>query len=219
MFYRTFLLAAVALTGAVNAQSRNETGTGPELDNPGSVPLAERATWCRAQTQNCPRICGGSTTGGGNTCDPVTLTYSCICSDGNSPNISDFEQTLPGQVCRKSVEQCVINHPDDAEGIAECRSVVCGERTDYDEASSSSSSSATASETASSTSSGGSSDATETGSSTSGSDDDSASQTSDSSSASETADSDSAASALMLGSSYGTGLLAVGIFAAFGLAL
>lgn len=69
MFYRTVLLAAVALTGAVNAQSRNETGTGPEID-PNSVPISERQGWCRIQTQNCPRICGGRTSG--NTCDPVS---------------------------------------------------------------------------------------------------------------------------------------------------
>lgn len=146
------------------------------------------------------------------------MTFSCICGDGNSPNTSDYEQTLPAYVCREYIEQCVVAHPDDADGIAACRATECGNQTEL-ESSSRTSSSATSSQTASSTSSSGGSDASETASSTSDSSDDSASQTGDASSASETANADSAAAALNLASNYGTGLLAAGILAAFGFAL
>jgi len=73
MFYSTVLLAAAAFTGAVTAQSMNETGTGPKIDA-GSVTYATRQQWCRIQTQNCPRICDGATEAGGNICDPVSIS-------------------------------------------------------------------------------------------------------------------------------------------------
>jgi cobalamin biosynthesis Mg chelatase CobN len=128
-----------------------------------------------------------------------------------SPNVSDYQQTLPAFVCREYVDQCVNAHPNDLDGITTCRDTVCGNKT-VDETTSSSTSSESSSSTASSTRSG--SGASQTASSTSGG---SASQTSGSS-ASATAAS-SSASALHMVSTYGTGLLAVGILAAFGLAL
>jgi cobalamin biosynthesis Mg chelatase CobN len=129
-----------------------------------------------------------------------------------SPNVSDYQQTLPAFVCQQYVEQCVNAHPNDLDGITTCRDTVCGNKTLDDTTSSSSSESA--SSTASSTRSSSGSGASETASSTSGG---SASQTSGQS-ASATAGT-SAASAMNIASSYGTGLRAVGILAAFGLAL
>lgn len=237
MFYSTILLAVAAFSGAVTAQSMNETGTGPQIDA-GSVPYATRQQWCRTELQSCPVICGGRTASGGNTCDPVsiaisnvlrqrsaktdspsqnTLSYSCVCeTTGMSPNVSSYEQTLPAYACREWVDQCVTNHPDDLDEITKCRDVQCGTKA-LEDASTSSSSSSSSSATGSATSSGSGSGASETASSTS--DSESASQTSDSASASATAADSSAASALNLASTYGTGLLAFGILAAFGLAL
>ena len=73
MFYSTVLFAVAAFSGAVTAQSMNETGVGPTIDA-GSVPYKERQGWCRTQTVNCPRICDGATEAGSNTCDPVCTT-------------------------------------------------------------------------------------------------------------------------------------------------
>ena len=81
MFYSTVLLAAAAFTGAVTAQSMNETGTGPKIDA-GSVTYATRQQWCRIQTQNCPRICDGATEAGGNIAD-------LICFESGAQNNSD----------------------------------------------------------------------------------------------------------------------------------
>jgi hypothetical protein len=57
------------------------------------------------------------------------LAWNCTCSNGNQPNISNYEQTIPGQVCLKWVENCVLAHPDDLDGIGGCRSVICGTQT------------------------------------------------------------------------------------------
>lgn len=134
-----------------------------------------------------------------------------------SPNTSSYEQTLPAYVCRTYKDQCVARNPNDLDAQKTCLAVECGTKS-LDEASTSSSSSASSSsETASATSSGSSSDASETASSTSGGD--SASSTGTDAQASSTAAADSAAAALSLAGNYGTGILAAGILAAFGLAL
>jgi hypothetical protein len=131
-----------------------------------------------------------------------------------SPNVSSYEQTLPAYECREYINQCVNNHPNDRDGIEVCRATECGTKLIGDpDDSTSSSSSASSSATASSTRSGSSSDASETASSTSGSSD--ASETAEASASGDS----SAATALTLGGNYGTVLLAVGILAAFGLAL
>lgn len=214
MFYSTAVIAAAAFSGLVAAQSTNETGTGPQI-NAGSVDYTTRQTWCRIQTQTCPQLCNGPTEPNGNNCDPNTLTYSCVCSaTGNSPNVSDYQQTLPAYVCREYIDQCVNAHPNDLEGITTCRDTQCGNKTVDQATSSSSSESATASAT-SSTRSGSGSAASQTASS-SGSD---SSATATESGAGATATGDSAASALNIASNYGTGILAAGILAAFGLAL
>jgi hypothetical protein len=209
MLYSTVVFAAAAFSGLVAAQSGNSTVT---ID-PNSVPSSLRQTWCRAQLQTCPQLCPDQrTTAGGNTCDVNTLKYSCVCaSDNQSPDVADYEQTLPGQLCRTYVSQCVLAHPNDADGIAECRATNCGNKT-VEEAASSMSSSESASATSSSTRSASGSGASETASSTSGGDQ--ASSTA-SSSASATA-ATGAASGLQIAS---TGALAVGILAAFGFAL
>lgn len=134
-----------------------------------------------------------------------------------SPNTSSYEQTLPAYVCRTYKDQCVARNPDDLDAQKACLAVECGQKALDDASSSSSSSASSSSATASATSSGSSSDASETASSTSGGDD-SASQTSSDEQASATA-ADSAAAALSLAGNYGTGILAVGILAAFGFAL
>lgn len=113
--------AATLLTYRAHAQ---ETYT---ID-PSSVPIITRQGWCSSQTTNCPAIClqlPGVTTSTtkANTCDPVssapassphgtdqsqtTLDYSCICSNGASPNASEFSLTLPYFICTEYGSQCI----------------------------------------------------------------------------------------------------------------
>ncbi|KIW65219.1 hypothetical protein PV04_07497 [Phialophora macrospora] len=78
--------------------------------DPNSVPQATRQAWCDSQIAQCPLIClqeaGNSAGTYANTCDPTSLTYSCICSNGLSPNASEYSQTLPYYICTQYNTNC-----------------------------------------------------------------------------------------------------------------
>ncbi|OAL27662.1 hypothetical protein AYO20_09735 [Fonsecaea nubica] len=78
--------------------------------DPNSVPLSTRQSWCDSQIAQCPLIClqeaDNSAATYDNSCDPVALTYSCICSSGLSPNASEYSQTLPYYICTEYNTQC-----------------------------------------------------------------------------------------------------------------
>jgi hypothetical protein len=71
------------------------------------------------------------------------------------PDVTAYQQTLPFYICQATYEQCINNHPNDAEGQATCKSnEKCGtlNATAANSASSSSSSAAASSTSASQTS-------------------------------------------------------------------
>ena len=43
--------------------------------------------------------------------DQSDLSYSCVCSNGISPNASQYSQTIPYYECTESNTQCVNNCP------------------------------------------------------------------------------------------------------------
>jgi hypothetical protein len=136
-----------------------------------------------------------------------TLNYTCTCTDGSSPNISAYQQTIPFYECQQWKTDCVAAHPNDLDGQTGCLSVTCGNlNASSGESSTSSSMASTA--TASSTGSSAASSASATGSSTGSSTASSASATSS-----------SAAVAMSVAKNYGTGILAAAMLAVFGLAL
>lgn len=61
--------------------------------DPNSVSESTRDGWCQQQTAQCPLIClqtaANSATTSSNECDPDSLTYSCVCDNGISPNVSE----------------------------------------------------------------------------------------------------------------------------------
>ncbi|KAF2237669.1 hypothetical protein EV356DRAFT_510654 [Viridothelium virens] len=189
MYYSIALVIAATFSSLVAAQNIS-------LTNPVEVNSTERQQWCRAQVSNCPMICGGSASP--NTCDPMGLTYQCVCTDGSHPNVSDYASTLPSFICAQNVADCVNSHPNDLQGITNCRNTVCGTKN----ASAALSTSSSASSTPTATGSGGSSGTSPTSSG----------------STSAAATSSAAMAALNLGKTYGTGALAAGLFAVFGLA-
>jgi len=79
--------------------------------DPSSVPLSTRTSWCQTQMTSCPLLClqlpGESSTTEANDCNPNTLTFDCICGNGQSPNASEFSQTLPYFICTEYGTQCV----------------------------------------------------------------------------------------------------------------
>ncbi|OAP63664.1 hypothetical protein AYL99_02891 [Fonsecaea erecta] len=92
--------------------------------DPNSVPLSTRQSWCDSQIAQCPLIClqtaGNSAATYANTCDPVGLTYSCICSNGLSPNASEYSQTLPYYICTEYNTQCQAACGNDNTCAAAC---------------------------------------------------------------------------------------------------
>lgn len=172
------------------------------------------ASWCSSQTSQCPLLCSQvsanhKTSTTSNSCDPKTLTYSCTCPGGITPNASEYSQTIPYFICTQVNENCVKacgtsnnacssacrqDHPCGAQnpGVANTSSI---------SATSTSSGSSGSSATAATTTGFGSfGDATTTASSTSST-------------------KSAAIAALNLGNTYGVAVIAAGVFAGFGLML
>jgi len=197
MIYSTLLVALSAFASVASAQSNFTSCCNVD---PNSVDLPTRQSWCRAQMNTCPEVCTNGQTSN-NTCDANALTYSCTCQTGNTPNISSYMQTLPSLECDEWKTQCTAAHPNDLAGQTFCQSFTCGMKNG--------SALAAAASSAASASSG--SGAASTGSATSGG----ASSTSSSAATTSSA----AAAALRVAKTYGTGAVAAGLFALFGLAL
>lgn len=100
--FKTTAIAAIALFVSTKAQY---------VIDPESVPIETRNKWCVSQEAVCPLLClqlpGASATTASNTCDAPTLTYSCVCGNGLSPNISEYSETLPFFICVQWQENCV----------------------------------------------------------------------------------------------------------------
>ena len=56
-----------------------------------------------------------------NTCDADTLTYGCVCGDGNRPNVSEYTLTLPYFTCVEWGSQCVAACGSDNQCAGSCR--------------------------------------------------------------------------------------------------
>ncbi|KAI1815227.1 hypothetical protein GGS20DRAFT_544507 [Poronia punctata] len=98
----TVAAAAVLLLSSVQAQDQYHI-------EPTSVPLYLRDNWCLQEQSSCPLICNQVPPGGAQTneCDPLTLTYGCVCNNGLAPNLSEYSLTLPYFKCQEWGNQCV----------------------------------------------------------------------------------------------------------------
>lgn len=54
----------------------------------------------------CLQEAGNSAGTYSNTCDPASLTYSCVCSSGLSPNATEYSQTIPYYICTQYNTNC-----------------------------------------------------------------------------------------------------------------
>ncbi|KAF2645805.1 hypothetical protein P280DRAFT_465556 [Massarina eburnea CBS 473.64] len=207
MQYSTLLVAAAAFSGLVGAQ--NSSLTLPSGIQPcctvsaSAVPTDQKSAWCRAAQNTCPEICGGQgqIASGGNECSSDTLTHTCECRNGTKPDMSLYQQSVEGQMCRFWYSGCINATNQDATLQFNCdqtRNEMCGNKTS-EASTSSSTTSGSGNSVTSRTSSGGSS-ATGTGSSSSSTP-------------------SSAARALEVAREYSTHLLAGGMAAVFGLVL
>jgi hypothetical protein len=151
------ILALGLFAAATVAQTQTQNDY-PYTINPETVSDANRQYWCDQNTAQCPLIClqqpgvnSMSTTS--NECDPDALTYSCVCENGVSPNITQYSQTLPFFICQEWGNQCV-NACSSNTCADKCRADhPCGAQSPYKgNATASASGSGTATPSASSTS-------------------------------------------------------------------
>jgi len=200
-FITMSLLAAIASTQTID---------------PSSVPLSTRKTWCTSQEASCPILCaqinGGSTSYTSNTCDATSLDWTCVCTNGMTPNASQYSQTIPYFECTEYANECVTNCGGVSSCQSDCRTAhPCGAQNPTRVNSS------TISPTASKSGAAGSAAATTTGFGSFGGAGGGSSQ------ASSTSSSHSSAgvrmTAISLGQTYGFAVVCASIFAGFGLLL
>ena len=120
----------------------------PQTIDPNSVPIGTRQQWCTNQEASCPLLCtqvGGNNSPTSNTCDAVsfldhsgflstadlllqtTLSWSCVCNNGISPNASAFSQTIPFYECQESNNQCANNCQGNSACVSSCQTAhPCG---------------------------------------------------------------------------------------------
>ncbi|KAF2266408.1 hypothetical protein CC78DRAFT_531795 [Lojkania enalia] len=197
MLYSALLVASAALSSFVSAQLELPPSIGPCCDvDPGTVNDTVKQTWCLAQRETCPAICGGYSRAN-SSCDAPTLQWTCVCSDGTRPNMSDYQQSVPGLMCRRWFDDCIAASGDNLGEQEACKAITCGNRTAVLGSASSS-----AASTPPATSTGGNDEPTNTASG-----------------AGQSSSPTGGANALLFARDYGTPLLAGGLAAVFGLAL
>ncbi|KAK4041543.1 hypothetical protein C8A01DRAFT_34381 [Parachaetomium inaequale] len=191
--FRTTLLALVGIV-AVSADY---------YIDPSTVSDSLKKAWCSDQRSMCKPICLETSRGEPrvNTCDPDTLTYGCVCSDGKQPNVTEYTLTLPYHVCTAWGQQCVKACGSDNQCAGDClQKHPCGAQQPT----------RVKNETTSSTTVAPTASATQTNQVFDGFAD-SAGAAND--------DGKSAAGALRLGDSYGLAVVAGGLFAGFAMLL
>lgn len=199
MLYSSVFVAVTAIASFASAQ--NNTGLPPGVSpcctiNSGLVNSTEKSNWCLAETNTCREICG-SVASGGNDCDSTSLRFTCECRNGTKPDMSLYEQTIPGQMCRFWFRQCINATNQNLDQQDFCRaeqSAKCGNLTTRSTTTASPSGGSPATTTG-----GGSADATSAGASP--------------------ATSSPGVAALAIARDFGTPLFAGGVVALFGFLL
>ncbi|KAJ5617127.1 hypothetical protein N7537_002241 [Penicillium hordei] len=124
---RSSIIFLSALATSVMADNSTDTYTFPAGFNIGLVDSANLNSYCSAQRNTCPQICQQGTKL--NSCDPTTLKFSCVCSDGSTPDVTPYSQTVPFFVCQETYVQCIASHPNDADGQRACKKAAdCGSK-------------------------------------------------------------------------------------------
>ncbi|KAL4923463.1 uncharacterized protein BDV17DRAFT_277118 [Aspergillus undulatus] len=115
------ILAIASLARLAYCQDSNYTVDASSVDE------RTKEQWCISQTSACPLIClqlpGTTDEPISNDCDDETLVYSCICSNNQSPNASEYSQTIPYYLCTEKNNRCVSDCPQtDSSCQSNCRS-------------------------------------------------------------------------------------------------
>ncbi|KAK4105433.1 hypothetical protein N658DRAFT_503578 [Parathielavia hyrcaniae] len=118
MRQHTLLAALSALTVAA---AQNFT-----ID-PSKVEPVQKSEWCGAQYNSCKELCDNRLTK--NECDPTSLAYSCICSNGTAPGLQYYIHTIPTFVCDQAYADCIAANINSAKAQDGCKTNIkekCG---------------------------------------------------------------------------------------------
>lgn len=168
--------------------------------------------WCQSQVASCPLLCGDLEKGTQeNECYPENLFYTCTCTGGIAPNLTQYSQTIPYFQCTIELNACTEGCNGDPACNNQCpKTHKCG-ATAPKKPNKTSTASSTASKTALP-------DSSSTGSSDDSDDDDDSGFASADGSSNNDSNNDSngaAGLAISIGKTYGLGLVAVAIGGAF----
>ncbi|CAK7232182.1 hypothetical protein SCUCBS95973_008173 [Sporothrix curviconia] len=92
-----------------------------------SVPLTTRSNWCTAQSNTCSTLCDNSPTA--NSCDPNTLDYTCLCSNGSAPGLQYYLQSMPTFICEEAYSECNAEYAGNSAAQSNCTTSIqdqCG---------------------------------------------------------------------------------------------
>jgi hypothetical protein len=134
---RASIALSVAALAGLSASQASVQDNYPYRIDPNSVSDSDRQTWCNNQKAQCPLIClqqpgVTSMTTVDNECDPDALTYSCVCENNVSPNITQYSQTLPFFICQEWGNQCVTGCNGNNTCADSCRADhPCGAQSPY----------------------------------------------------------------------------------------
>lgn len=198
---QSFLISTLLASSAVFSTAYAQVYTYPNITD---IDINVRTQWCTSQTSACKLLCQNQELKvSANECYPDNLYYQCTCSNGLTPNATEYSQTIPFFICRLEVQDCQTACSGDASCVSLCASGrQCG-ATDPTRVNATTTSSSTTRSSATSQSSGTQTDANGfaiTGTSAASSDSDSSS---------------SASTLLEAGSIYGMGVLVAGLAAGF----
>ncbi|MCJ1468961.1 hypothetical protein MMC07_007592 [Pseudocyphellaria aurata] len=103
------MLSCTAITALIVASLKL---IGSQTIDPSSVDQNTKEKWCENQKTQCPLLCLQfpnltSDATEANDCDATSLNYDCICSNGLSPNASQYSLTIPYFECTEYANQCV----------------------------------------------------------------------------------------------------------------
>jgi len=96
--------------------------------DPSTVNGPTKTTWCSDQMATCTNICldGDGHQPSVNYCTPDTLAYDCVCSNGVSPNSTEYTQTIPYFACTADQQTCINNcKPTTDACVNACNSKSC----------------------------------------------------------------------------------------------
>lgn len=117
-----FLLLTIALVASFFL-----TTTVEAVFNASNVPEEEKNIWCSDQQSQCILVCQDSGNQNEiNTCDPVTLDWNCICSNGLAPNTTRYTLPIPFFKCSYDQQECVSHCATGNSGCQDSCDKHCG---------------------------------------------------------------------------------------------